>query len=174
VEAFAARLTPFGTDAAHVSYSRIRRLASGWPRARRDARRTGGASLAAGGDARRTRDGSRGAGGASPGTGGASRGTGGASLRVRTVALATQSDAPRTRGSALVLRVASNVGLYRIAPIASGIPTKTRVCCRKSERSARSSKRIAASICACTRYSDSITTNGQRCPTPLERCPTQT
>jgi hypothetical protein len=103
---------------------------------------------------------SQGAGRASRGMGSASQGMGRASLRVRTIALATRSDAPRTRGSALVLRGAWFVGSHRIAPIAWGIPTRTWACSRKAERSARSSKRIAASIRACSRYSDSITTNG--------------
>jgi serine/threonine-protein kinase len=65
-------------------YMSPEQFASGWPRARRDARRTRGASLAAGcdgrrtgdaslassGDARRTRDASRATGGASRGVGG--------------------------------------------------------------------------------------------------------
>jgi hypothetical protein len=92
---------------------------------------------------------------------------------VRTVALATRSDARRTRGQALGLRGASVVGLHRIAPIASGIAPKTWACSRRSERSARSSKRIVASVSGCSRYSDSISMNGERCPTPLEPCPTR-
>jgi len=104
----------------------------------------------------------------------ASRTTGSASLRVRTVTLAARSDAPRTRGRGLGLRGASLVGLYRIAPSASGIATKTWACATKSERSARSSKRIAASVSACSRSSDRIATNGERCAARSERCPTRT
>jgi hypothetical protein len=166
-----------------------------------DARRTRGASLAVGGDARRTRGASRetgaawhGAGGTSRGgrdawreAGGASRGLGGTSertdstsLRVRTVGLATRTDARRVRGSALGLRGASVVRLYRIAPIASDTPTKTSACERKSEESARSSTRVLASVPGCSRSSDCIPTNGERCTarferpaTRSERCPTR-
>jgi hypothetical protein len=80
---FAVDLRGFG-DSANAPFPRHRKrmeslrtrgaprgVLSGWPRARREARRTRGASLASGGDARRTR-------GASRGTGGASRGVGGA------------------------------------------------------------------------------------------------
>jgi hypothetical protein len=137
----------------------------------------GAASQGVGGKSRGRRDARREAGGAWRGTGGTSRGTGSAwgptgsaSLRARTLALDTRSDARRARSRALGLRGASVVRLHRIAPMASGIPTKRSACERRNKESARSSKRIAASVSGCSRSSDSTPTNGERCPTPSWRC----
>jgi len=154
----------------------------------------GSASLAAGSDVRRTRvtsrgmagvgrrtaDASRDVGGTSRGTGDAWRGAGGTSQRtgdasrgMRTVAFAPRSDARRARGRALALRGASVVCSFRIAPIASDIATKTSACSRKTERSARGAGRVSASVSGCSRDSDCIPTNGERCTTPFERCETR-
>ena len=63
------------------------------------------------------------------------------------------------------------VGVHRVAPIASGIPTKTWACSTKREGSAPRSKRVAASVSGCSRYSDRIATNGEPCTTHSKRCP---
>jgi hypothetical protein len=132
------------------------------------------ASRDVGGTSRRTRAASPGMGGESRGVGGTSQGTrrhvrgsaaawstlGSVSRGTRTVAFAARCDARRVRGRALALRGASLVRSYCIVPIASRIATKTLACSRKSERSARGSKHIPASVSACSRDSGTTPTNG--------------
>jgi hypothetical protein len=128
----------------------------------------GGTSRGTGSVSRGTGDGRQGTGGASRGTDSASNGTrslsretGGASRRAGSVAHATRSDARRVRGRGLGLRGASVVRSHRIAPIASGIPTKTSACERRSEEGARSARYTATSVSACSKSSDPIAKNGE-------------